>query len=409
MATGIDVVARALGAKGVQGAALANKRLDKLPNGMTYIGEVDYYADLPTTNVEVGYVYSVKYKGTSPSTELSGREYVWGKSGSTNQWIPVGPDDSMFGTVKSVSADIGLVVSGDATVNPTIGVHSDYKLPTNVEWAAKQDLLVNQENIKSINGNNILGPGNLNIRTYQIFPVGWVTDSTTKVFCDSVNADSTATAGMVYLGELTCTDFTTSGINIYNGEVVVEIIEGTGISGKVIHLILTSGNVAPYRWEYTYWNNGINVSGWISFQPKMSAGTGINIVNDVINTKIPECPTGTDGEFFLKCIVASGVTTYSWVNMNDLSYEYMTVLKTNKIENVTELIIDEESTKVGVHPIVYGVFTDESIMLISANDLVYAKDGGSYTNLTDEMVFELGTYIFKLKDYNIVSDPVTIR
>ena len=280
MATGIDVVARALGAKGVQGAALANKRLDELPNGMTYIGEVDYYTDLPTTNVEVGYVYSVKYKGTSPSTELSGRKYVWGKSGDINQWIPVDPDDSMLGTVKSVNAGTGLTVSGDATVNPTIGIHSNYKLPTNVEWAEKQ--------------------------------------------------------------------------------------------------------------------------------PKMSAGTGININNNTISTKIPECPTGIDGEFFLKCTVASGVATYSWVNMNDLSYEYMTVLKTNRIENVTELIIDNESTEVGAHPIVYGVFADESIMLISASDLVYAKDGGSYTNLTNEMVFESGTYIFKLKDYNIVSDPVTI-
>ncbi|MBR5286216.1 MAG: hypothetical protein IKU30_04895, partial [Clostridia bacterium] len=45
-----------------------------------------------------------------------------------------------------------------------------------------------------------------------------------------------------------------------------EVMDGTGTSGKVIHLVLTSGNVSPYRWEYTYWNDGSNVSGWVAFE-----------------------------------------------------------------------------------------------------------------------------------------------
>lgn len=70
-----------------------------------------------------------------------------------------------------------------------------------------------------------------------------------------------------------------------NAEVVVEIMSGTGTSGKVIHLVLTSGNRAPYRWEYTYWNNGSNISGWIGFQPELNS-TQMNAVNSGITSEI---------------------------------------------------------------------------------------------------------------------------
>lgn len=95
--------------------------------------------------------------------------------------------------------------------------------------------------------------------TNHPFNPNWVTNGTIAQFCASVDADADATAGMSYLGELTCSDLPFSG----NADAVVEIIDGSGTSGKVIHVRLTSGNVAPYRWEYTYWNSGANVSGWI--------------------------------------------------------------------------------------------------------------------------------------------------
>ena len=73
--------------------------------------------------------------------------------------------------------------------------------------------------------------------------------------------------GTVFLGEIKCSDLHNlpGGVNLVNGEAVVEIIKGTGTSGKTIHISLTSGNRTPYRWEYTYWNNGSNVSGWKGF------------------------------------------------------------------------------------------------------------------------------------------------
>ena len=114
---------------------------------------------------------------------------------------------------------------------------------------------------------------------YQPFGASWVTNSTTKAFCDSVNADSTAIEGMAYLGELTCSDLPFNG----NADTVAEIMQGSGTSNKVIHLIITSGNVAPYRWEYTYWNNGSNVSGWIGFQPELSAGDNISLLSNTVS------------------------------------------------------------------------------------------------------------------------------
>ncbi|MBO7079595.1 MAG: hypothetical protein J6W64_07290 [Bacilli bacterium] len=48
---------------------------------------------------------------------------------------------------------------------------------------------------------------------------------------------------MSYLGDVYFSDLPFSG----NGDAVVEITHGTGTSGKVIHIILSSTNVAPYH------------------------------------------------------------------------------------------------------------------------------------------------------------------
>ena len=96
--------------------------------------------------------------------------------------------------------------------------------------------------------------------TYNTFPGTWPTSGTTKAFCDAIAEDASAVVGMAYLGEVTFSDLPTG---LVNSEVVVEIMDGTTANDKVIHLIMTSGNLAPYRWEYTYWNHGSNVSGWI--------------------------------------------------------------------------------------------------------------------------------------------------
>ena len=139
--------------------------------------------------------------------------------------------------------------------------------------AAKQDTLVNQVNIKSINGDSILGSGNLEIAAHLVFPSSWPTtnQTTTKQFCDAVAADTGAIEGKMYLGEVRWSDLPASMVN---AEVVVEIMSGTTSSNKVIKLTCTSGNRSPYLWIYTYWNGGSNVSGWKGFQPELPSQSG---------------------------------------------------------------------------------------------------------------------------------------
>lgn len=135
----------------------------------------------------------------------------------------------------------------------------------------------------------------MNIPTnYSTFPVSWNTSGTTLEFCNTVAADTTAIAGKVYLGEVYFSDLPE---NIYNSELVVEVVAGTTSSTKVIVLTLTSGNTYPYMWKYTYWNGGSNVSNWIGFQPKLTAGLGIDITNDTVTStgnKNKNTATGAD-------------------------------------------------------------------------------------------------------------------
>ena len=70
---------------------------------------------------------------------------------------------SNTGTVTSVSAGTGLSISGTASTTPTVNIASGYKLPQTSEWNGKQDALVSGSNIKTINGESILGAGNISI------------------------------------------------------------------------------------------------------------------------------------------------------------------------------------------------------------------------------------------------------
>lgn len=137
--------------------------------------------------------------------------------------------------------------------------------------------------------------------TYKPFPASWSTaaTNTTKYFCNVVDTDSNASKGMAFLGELSCSDFSASGVPIGNGEAVVEVIADNGSNGKVIHIVLTSGDTSPYRWEYTYWNKGSNTSGWIAFATSANLQTKENTSNKVTSLSV----NSTDDEYpSAKCV-----------------------------------------------------------------------------------------------------------
>ena len=180
-----------------------------------------------------------------------------------------------------------------------------------------QETLVSGTNIKTINGNSVLGAGNLELSTYLTYPSGWTTTGTTKAFCDDIAADSSAVEGKVYLGEVTLSDLPAS---MANGEIVVEIMSGTTAQTKIIVLTLTSGNTAPYMWKYTYWDNGTNVSGWKTWQEPLVSGANIKTVNNTSllgsgNITIDSLPTqsGNSGKF-----LTTDGSSASWATVDAL-------------------------------------------------------------------------------------------
>ena len=236
---------------------------------------------------------------------------VWVWDTDTSAWV----DSDQKGQVTSVNGQ-----TGDVTVQAT---------------------LVSGTNIKSVNNNTLLGAGNLELSTYLTYPNGWTTNGTTAAFCADIAADSSAVAGKAYLGEVTLSDLPAS---MANGEIVVEIMDGTTAADKVIVLSLKSGNVSPYAWQYVYWNNGSNISGWKTWQEPLVSGTNIKTVNgtsllgsgDITTEAIQTdtMPTAAVGElgkvyqfigttdanythgYFYECVSDGGnPATYSWINV----------------------------------------------------------------------------------------------
>ena len=195
---------------------------------------------------------------------------VWIWDTDTSAWV----DSDQKGQVTSVNNQ-----TGDVTVQAT---------------------LVSGTNIKSVNGESLLGSGNLEVSGFLPYPSGWTTNSTTKAFCDAVAADSSATVGKAYLGEVTFSDLPASMVN---AEVNVYINSGATAANKVVVLELSSGNTAPYKWMYVYWNGGTNVSGWKTWQETLVSGTNIKTINGNsllgagdISVGLPS-QTGNSGKF----------------------------------------------------------------------------------------------------------------
>ena len=221
-------------------------------------------------------------------------------------WAIVGATDTVWIWDEDTSAWVDSDTKGQVTsVNNQTGA------------VTVQETLVSGTNIKTIDGNSVLGSGNLELSTYLTYPAGWTTNSTTKAFCDGIAADTTATVGKAYLGEVTINDLPAS---IANGEIIVEIMSGTTAQDKIIVLSLKSGNVAPYAWQYVYWDNGTNVSGWKTWQEPLVSGTNIKTVNNTSllgsgNITIDSLPaqSGQSGKF-----LTTDGSSASWASVDAL-------------------------------------------------------------------------------------------
>ena len=147
-----------------------------------------------------------------------------------------------------------------------------------------QDELVSGVNIKTMNGNSVLGSGDLVINTTHAFNPSWVVNSTTATFCDSIVNDPEAEAGMVYLGQLLCNDLPGG---LVQGEAIVEVLTNNA-NGKAIHIMLTSVDTSPYRWEYVRAKvNGSYITpGWKGYQLEITNSNKLSadLVDDTSTT-----------------------------------------------------------------------------------------------------------------------------
>lgn len=114
--------------------------------------------------------------------------------------------------------------------------------------------------------------------SFKPFKSSWPTNSTIDAFCQAVMNDPDAVVGMAYFGALSCSDLP-AGLGI--GDTIVEILGSN--SNKVVHLEISSTNMAPYNWEASYWQG--NLYGWRTWENTDNKVTSIS--NSSTDTQYP--------------------------------------------------------------------------------------------------------------------------
>ena len=234
-----------------------------------------------------------------------------------------------------------------------------------------QPLLESGVNIKTINGASVLGSGDLVVATNQAFKSGWRTNGTTKQFCDDVNADSSAIQGLSFIGEVTFSDLPASMVN---AEITASIMAGTGTSNKVIHLVCTSGNVAPYRWEYTYWNNGSSVSGWVTVGTEVVANPAGSATSDLQKLQVGNTVYGIpSGAEVINVTYVTG-TTINLPTGKGYSYIY------DKLSNNTPVFINIKQKNLNSYTM-FEMSCQFNAQLIVGNAFNFDSSTLNYTNI----------------------------
>lgn len=108
---------------------------------------------------------------------------------------------------------------------------------------------VRQTNVKTINGNSIVGTGDITIKTSTEFPSNWRVAATNTMaqLCQDIYNDTNATEGKQYMKTIANKGLPTG---VSNAEVVVNVMR-SDTRNKVVLLTLTSSDVEPYHWEMT--------------------------------------------------------------------------------------------------------------------------------------------------------------
>lgn len=153
----------------------------------------------------------------------------------------------------------------------------------------KQDTLVSGTNIKTVNGESVLGSGNINIKANQTFPTNWRTANTNTMaqLVEDVYKDSTATEGNMYMKTIYNRGLPAG---IVNAEVKIEILKSeNGV--KVVLYTITSSDIEPYHWEMTA--VGTEMTEWRHWLTQHQDISNLATKEEIqsVEEKIPTVPT----------------------------------------------------------------------------------------------------------------------
>lgn len=181
------------------------------------------------------------------------------------------------GTIDVDGTEVSVAGLGSAAYTDS----SDYATAAQGSLA---DTAVQATDLKTLNGEELVGSGDIEILANKLFDSSWNTSGTTAEFLADMYADTNVVPGLCYIGSLSCSDKPFNG----NADTYVEVLESSTSAPKVLHVNIYSGDVFPYHWELLYYVIGgtIHNSGWRGIQPQITAGNNISISGATISAPV---------------------------------------------------------------------------------------------------------------------------
>lgn len=250
------------------------------------------------------------------------------------------------------------------------------------------------DQLKTVNGNNLVGTGNIDIKTYNSFPDDFETTTeeflTFEQFVYNIRHSSGASQGMAYVGEIY--DLCLPWVGEGNAECTVIYITNNDAI-----LTVSSSDTVPYYWTY-------NTASSLGSTPDYKWKYNILQVTAMPDTARPNTIVQYVGEttsdyiqgYFYKCnMLPTTPRTYEWVQINVSSgaaYNAGTGIDitNNTITATVENDIITDATANNLVPVAGKIYVFDEIPALTISSYtnsydsstIYFKSGSTPTVIT---------------------------